>query len=842
MKTKNLFLAPALIAVLNLLPAGRVTAQTFTTIKSFGILTNVTGFNPQSTVVRGPDGTLYGSTPRGLSFFGPVAGTLFKVQSDGSGFTPFKWFTNTLEGATPYAVLVLSSNVLYGTTLNGGLSNYGTVFRVNTDGTGYTVLKHFAGADGANPAYAGLTLSGSTLYGATYFGGTSNFGTLFRVNTDGTGYTVLKQFTGGNGANPNTGLTISGGLLYGTTENGGSSGVGTVFKVNTDGTGYTLLHNFTDAPDGAYPDGVLTLSDRVLYGTTYRGGSSSEGTVFKLNTNGTGYAVLKNFATITGDGTNPDAGLALSDGVLYGTTYYGGSSGSGTVFKLSTNGTGYAVLMKFASSNGYAPVGLTLADSVLYGTTIYGGSLNGGSPGVGTVYKMNTDGTGYSALKTFDLTTLDAEHPYGLTLSGNVLYGTTFQGGSSNYGTLFKMNTDGSGYSLLKEFAFSDGRAPIGGLTLSGGVLYGTALSGGNSNSGTLFKANTDGSAFSVLRYFSSTTNDPATGQLTNSDGAKPSARLTLSGGSLYGTTSGGGSSGNGVLFQVNTDGSGYTVLKHFTGADGANPSAELTLSGSTFYGTTRIGGNWSNGVVFSVNNDGTGYAVLKHFSAGSYNPTGDYTNSDGAWPIGNLTLSGATLYGTTYLGGVSGKGKVFKLNTDGTGYTVLKDFSATTYNPSIGGRTNSDGASPNVGLTLVGGVLFGAASEGGSLGNGTVFQLNTDGTGFTVLKNFAGSPDGARPRGLTLAGSALYGTTFDGGDLGFGIVFSLSFPPRLAIAPSGTNVILSWPTNVAGFDYTGYRLQKANAITGPFADVPGSSSPYFIPITSPQQFFRLVQ
>src|SRR5258708_36487135 len=147
MNPKSLLVA-ALLAGLNLLPVGRVTAQTFTTIKSFGILTNIAGFNPQSTLVQGPDGTLYGTATYGEA---SVAGTVFKMQPDGSGFTVLKWFTNSIEGTNPYPGLAVSGSVLYGTTAHGGISNYGTVFKVSTDGTGYNVLKHFSGSDGANP-------------------------------------------------------------------------------------------------------------------------------------------------------------------------------------------------------------------------------------------------------------------------------------------------------------------------------------------------------------------------------------------------------------------------------------------------------------------------------------------------------------------------------------------------------------------------------------------------------------------------------------------------------------------------------------------------------------------
>jgi uncharacterized repeat protein (TIGR03803 family) len=155
---------------------------------------------------------------------------------------------------------------------------------------------------------------------------------VFKVNTDGSGYVVLKNFTGSDGSKPQAALTLSGNTLYGTTVEGGSSGAGTMFKVNTDGTGYTVLKTFSGS-DGAEPFAGLTLSGSKLYGTTRAGGRSKYGTVFKINTNGSDYTVLKSFTG--GDGANPQAGLTLSGSTLYGSTAYGGDFNEGTVFSLS---------------------------------------------------------------------------------------------------------------------------------------------------------------------------------------------------------------------------------------------------------------------------------------------------------------------------------------------------------------------------------------------------------------------------------------------------------------------------------------------------------------------------
>jgi hypothetical protein len=155
------------------------------------------------------------------------------------------------------------------------------VFKVNTDGTGYAVLKHFAGSDGRLPR-VGLTLAGGVLYGTTAAGGTLDMGTAFRMNTDGTGFKVLKHFTGGF-SGPRGRVMVSGHVLYGTTVGGGvfPFPYGSVFRMNIDGTGYTVLKDFA-RNDGADPIGDLTLSGTTLYGTASRGADLDGGVVFSL--------------------------------------------------------------------------------------------------------------------------------------------------------------------------------------------------------------------------------------------------------------------------------------------------------------------------------------------------------------------------------------------------------------------------------------------------------------------------------------------------------------------------------------------------------------------------------
>ena len=366
-------------------------------------------------------------------------GTLLPVHAQ-SNFTTL-WTFDFIDGTGP-AGLILSGNTLYGTTIQGGGSyadygyGYGTVFSVNTNGTGFTYYRFSGGSEGAYPS-AGLILSGNTLYGTTREGGSSSNGMVFAVNTDGTGFTNLYSFTetssnllqptNSDGANPN-GLILSGNMLYGTTFRGGSSGGGTVFSVNTHGTGFTNLCSLTG---GANPG--LILSGNTLYGTASGGGINGDGTVFAINTDGTGFTNLYSF-TGGSDGGAPYAGLLLSGNTLYGTTAGWGYAGTGTVFAVSTDGTGFKTLHTFSGSDGaYPEASLILSGNTLYGTTSAGGISNNG-----TVFAVNTAGTGFTTLYAFTNGD-DGVEPGGLILSGNTLYGTTAGGGANGNGTIFAL-------------------------------------------------------------------------------------------------------------------------------------------------------------------------------------------------------------------------------------------------------------------------------------------------------------------------------------------------------------------------------------------------------------------
>ncbi len=396
-----------------------------------------------------------------------------------------------------------------------------------------------------------------------------------------------------------------------------------------------------------------------------------------------GETTLHSFSTLNlnngtnQDGANPAAGLVVSGGVLCGSTINGGSKTAGTAFYVAPDGTGFNAFRSFANAPDAAnPQG----DLVASGSNLFGTAFGGGASSVGTVFVIQTNGV---VSRIHDFTTVNADTAtnaagaspdaaVALSPSGDIIFGTASAGGLFANGVIFSVNTNGAASSVLHTFNVldsntgtnTDGAIPLRALASSGGTLYGTASAGGAGGNGTVFSVDATGSNFMTLYSF--TVTDPVTG--TNTDGAIPSGGLILANGVLYGTTLAGGFGEDGVVFSIATNGSNFTVLHQFTSvdavtrtnADGAKPVANLLLAGGTLYGTAPAGGSGASGTVFSVGTNGSQFQTLYNFSA--VNP-GNGTNTDGAIPVGDLVLSGNSLYGTTFAGGFGAAGMVFSLS-----------------------------------------------------------------------------------------------------------------------------------------------------------------------------------
>jgi uncharacterized repeat protein (TIGR03803 family) len=362
--------------------AADVASVSIDCVSNFALLYSFAGgsgdaADPYHTLIQGSDGDFYGTTLAGGT---SNVGTIFKITPSGieSVFYSF--------ASIPYSGLVQSTDGnIYGTTSSGGASGRGTVFKITPTGS-ESILYSFPA--GSSDPYTGLIQgSDGNFYGTTGAGGTNDDGTVFKITPSGT-ETVLHVFpkTGSDGETPYAGL-IQGndGNFYGTTYFGGANGFGTVFKVTPSGT-ETVLYSFAGGSDGEHPYAdVIQGSDGNFYGTTYQGGTSGLGTVFKLTPSGI-ETVLHTFAGGSSDGANPEAGLIQgSDGNLYGNTLQGGASGLGTVFEITPSGT-ETILHAFAgSSDGANPTANLVQGS---DGNLYGSTGAGGTKGYGTFFKV----------------------------------------------------------------------------------------------------------------------------------------------------------------------------------------------------------------------------------------------------------------------------------------------------------------------------------------------------------------------------------------------------------------------------------------------------------------------
>jgi uncharacterized repeat protein (TIGR03803 family) len=234
-----------------------------------------------------------------------------------------------------------------------------------------------------------------------------------------------------------------------------------------------------------------------------------------------------------------------------------------------------------------------------------------------------------------------------------------------------------------------------------------------------------------------------------------------------------------------------------WTNADGADLESGLVLVGTNLFGTAYQGGTNGSGTVFMIGTNGGVLTVLKTLSATDPD-TG--TNDDGANPYAGLLLAGGTLYGTTEEGGTNGTGAIFALATNGGGFISLWSFAETDANTG----TNTGGANPDGGLVLSGNTLLGTTSAGGFYGDGAIFAINTNGGDFAWLHNFSYAVDGSAPYAdLFLSGSTLWGATSQGGVNGGGTLFDISaavVSPSLAVIGSGAAITISWPSPSPGF------------------------------------------
>ena len=676
---------------------------------------------------------------------------MFEIAKTGGSYastpTTLVSFDNSTNGGNPeYGALIAdAAGNLFGTTADGGATGRGdgTVFELT--GTGFqvactptlTTLVSFNGANGSSPQAPLIADAAGDLFGMTYFGGANDDGTIFEITFSGGSYastpTTLVSFNGTNGYEPTGGLIAdAAGDLFGTTRFGGAYDQGTVFEIAYTGGTPTTLVSFNGA-NGQIPEAPL-IADAAgdLFGTTTGGGANNLGTVFEIvKTSGTYASTPTTLVSFNGsDGQGHVAGL-IADGAgnLFGTTEFGGANNVGTVFELVNNGGSYnlTTLVTFNITNGAVPFGGLIADA-----------------------------------------------------AGD-LFGTTDGGGANSHGTVFELvNGGGGSYSLTTLISFNgaNGSSPQAPLIAdAAGDLFGTTQQGGANNDGTVFElVNSGGGSYTTTTLVSVDVNN----------GRGPQAALFAdAAGDLFGTTSLGGSIGDGTVFEITCTGFQVAVSPVFSGSTATSAAEE---GGLVTLGATVAPLNVAIGVTI------TGLAHdLSAFNGGIYTAgTGNWTGTAAqfnaltfhAGEDGSQTLSiTATTTGPEAGTAIESYALTVDPVAENPVFGGLTATSAAEANPVISGSTatsaalttlvnfnGSNGAFPYAGVIAdAAGDLFGTTQDGGANGIGTVFEIAKTGGGYastpTTLVSFGGL-NGAYPYGGLIADAAgdLFGTTLGGG------------------------------------------------------------------------------
>ncbi len=358
---------------------------------------------------------------------------------------------------------------------------------------------------------------------------------------------------------------------------------------------YTKLYDF-DSINGSYPSSGFYTDGTFFYGTTFAGGTPGSfgyGTIFKIKTDGTSFTKLFTFDSINGSAPFNGSGSLISDGTfLYGTNWNdgvsGGQDGTGNVFKIKPDGTGFDTLISFNATTSDKLTSGPSGSLIFDGTYLYGLSASSGNGinwSVGNIYKIKPDGSSFDTVFCFNGT--NGYEPEGsLFFDGTFLYGMTGEYSNNSYGNIFKVKPDGTGHTILHEFNGTDGLT-IGGTLISDGTfLYGVSCNPNVNNLGNIFKIKPDGTDFNILLNFN------------GANGGYPSDPLIYDGTYLYGTTDSGGTSGYGTIFKIKPDGTGYSQLFNFNSVNG-NRVGSIISDGTNFYGVTTLGGVHGFGTIF---------------------------------------------------------------------------------------------------------------------------------------------------------------------------------------------------------------------------------------------------
>jgi uncharacterized repeat protein (TIGR03803 family) len=445
--------------------------------------------------------------------------------------------------------------------------------------------------------------------------------------------------------------------------------------VDIDSKKLTTLKNF-EAPANS-PEELTELPNGYLCGVTRYGGTYDYGVVFRVKPDGTDYSILHHFTKI--EGTHPRCKLLFaSDGLLYGTTTAGGlKEEHGSIFSIAPDGSNFKKLIDMDASAGNFDVNESLIEGL--DGFLYVCAARGGKNNIGTIFKLKKDGSEFS--KLYDFTNGSGYIPEAtlLQLADGTLYGTAAYGGNNGFGTIFKINSDGSNFKTIFHFNFQNGFKTSGPLSLlSDGRLIGVASMGGQYFGGLIYTIKPDGSLFSVIHHF-----NPTSGRHF------PLSEVKEMNGYIYGAANG--------AYRIKTNGSNFEKID--------TPGDLLVTYGDNQFITL------TSNEIFKLTNDQPTSIFNFNFLKSVYYPR----------QIIQPSPSASTIYGIAD-GGLYNRGAIFKI--DYSGYNTIYNFQEYT---------------ATVNLAYIDSHIYGIAYDFNepSYTKGIIFRLNTDGSEFTIIKNF---------------------------------------------------------------------------------------------------------
>ncbi len=663
------------------------------------------------------------------------AGTIFKTDNNGDNLISVYTFFS-YDGSTPFSSLCKASNgKLYGVTMFGGADGYGVLFEWDPTTSTYTKKLDFNGTEkGKNPYGSLMQAENGKLYGMTNWGGVNDLGVLFEWDPSDNTFTKRLDFNGvENGSNPQGSLMqADNGKLYGMTSIGGANNYGVLFEWDPVTNAYSKKLDFNGDENGSLPYGSLIQADNgKLYGMTFTGGEIDNGVLFEWDPATDVYTKEINFNG-SENGSHPKGSLfKANNGIIYGTTTYGGSNDLGVLFEWNSTTVTYAKKLDFSIElgMGYPHGSLVQANSgKLYGMT------------GGIIYEWDPVTNTFANKYSFDV---DLHSTGSLVLAANgKLYGMTMEGGlgsgsHAGYGILFEWDPVTNTFTKKMDFNSADnGRGPTDLLVrANNNKLYGMTHKGGKYDEGVLFEWNPATNTFTKKLDFNGDENGShPLGSLMRADNGK-----------LYGMTNGGGLEGGGVLFEWDPASDTYVKKHTFNEAEeGINPYGSLVQADNgKLYGTTGYGGVNRMGVLFEW--DPTTNIYIKKLD---FNGT-----ENGSNPYGSLLQAdNGKLYGMNYKGGAYDFGVLYEWEPTTDTYTKKLDFNGT-----------ENGSNPFSTLIQANnGKLYGMTEFGGIYNLGVLFEWDTA-TDSSIKKiDFDGAEYGLYPRGslMQATNGKLYGMT----------------------------------------------------------------------------------